>query len=373
MKIAVLTMTFNNNYGGMLQAFALIEILKKLGHQPELIFVQFENREPKEYIKSLLKKHIFSHFFKKWHHIRFTSKIEKNINYFIDSYIHPKTEPIYSEKDFQRIVKDEYDAYIIGSDQVWRPKMYRFINHAFFDFVKNPSAILLSYAPSFGVDAWEYSDEQTKKYKEQIKRFKAVSVREDSGVDLCKKFFNVNATHLIDPTMLIEVDEYRKITKAENEPVFDGELLVYILDQTNEKQYLQEFTQKNLGLKAYSINAKLSSIDSNIEEKIYPTVTSWIKSFDEAKYVITDSFHGCVFSIIFNKPFLVYGNKQRGMARFDSLLKMFELTDRLVNSREEITDKKINREIDWSRVNAIIEQQRLQSKKFLKTNLGTEN
>ena len=247
MKIAVLTMTFNNNYGGMLQAYALMESIKKLGHEPELLFVQLENKEPKVYFKTLLKKYIFSYLSKKWEYFRIRPIIEKNTNYFIEKYINPKTKAIYTEKEFTKIVQDKYDACIIGSDQVWRPTMYRFINHSFFDFVKNPNAILLSYAPSFGLEDWEYTKEETQKFKNQIQRFKAVSIREDSGIKFCKEYFEVDAKHVLDPTMLLGIDEYRKIIKAENEPNHSGGLLSYILDKTDDKKYLQDVVSKEFG------------------------------------------------------------------------------------------------------------------------------
>lgn len=371
MKIAVLTMTFNNNYGGMLQAYALMETLKKLGHEPELLFVQLENREPVVYFKTLLKRYFFSYISKKWEYYRFSSMLEKNTNHFIEKYINPKTKAIYTEKEFEKIIKDNYDAYIVGGDQVWRPTMYRFINHAFFDFVKNPNAILLSYAPSFGVEHWEYSEEQTQKFKKQIQRFQAVSVREDSGIKLCKEYFEVDAKHVLDPTMLLGMEEYRKIIKAENEPTHSGGLLSYILDKTDDKKYLQDVVSKEYGLKPYSVHVKSTDIDATIEDRVYPTVTSWLKGFDDVEYVVTDSFHGCVFAILFNKSFIVYGNERRGMARFNSLLKMFDLEDRLVLKKEDITMEKIRKEIDWEKVNTKLEDYRKISKEFLTKNLGS--
>lgn len=369
MKIAVLTMTFNNNYGGMLQAYALMETLKKLGHEPELLFVQLGNRESRVYLKTLLKKYFFSYLSKKWEYFRIRPIIEKNINYFIDTYINPKTKPIYTEKEFDKIVEDKYEAYVIGSDQVWRPTMYRFINHAFFDFVKNPNAVLLSYAPSFGVEDWEYTAEQTKVFKQQIHRLKAVSVREDSGVKLCKEYFEVDAEHVLDPTMLLDIEEYRKIIKAENEPSHSGGLLSYVLDKTDDKKYLQDIVSKELGLEVYNVHVESTDLNAKLEDRIYPTVTSWLKGFDDAEYVVTDSFHGCVFAILFNKTFIVYGNERRGMARFSSLLKMFGLEDRLVFKKEDITMEKIKSAIDWEKVNEKLGISKNKSMFFLRKNL----
>lgn len=369
MKIAVLTMTFTNNYGGIVQAYALMESLKKLGHEPELLFVQFENRDFNSIIKKSLKKYFLSYISKKWRYPRIQKIVEKNTNYFMEQYIVPKTEPIYTEKDFERVVNDKYDAYVVGSDQVWRPEMYKFINHAFFDFVKNPNAILLSYAASFGVDTWNYTQEDTLRYKEQIKRFNGVSVREDSGVQLCKENFGINADHVLDPTMLLTVDEYRKIIRAEKEPNHSGKLLTYVLDKNDEKESLINVVSGELSLKPFEVNVKSTDVYAALNHRVYPTVTSWLKGFDEAQFVVTDSFHGCVFAIIFNKPFIVYGNIKRGMARFNSLLKMFNLEDRLVYKYDDITVKKINQKIDWINVNKKLEEYTTGSIKFLESHL----
>ena len=124
---------------------------------------------------------------------------------------------------------------------------------------------------------------------------------------------------------------------------------------------------KELDIKPFQVNAEFNNCKSELEleKRIYPTVTSWLKGFDDAKYVVTDSFHGCAFAILFNKPFIVYGNKERGMSRFNSLLKLFDLEDRLVYSVNEISDNKIYQEIDWGRVNMKIDEYRNISNSFI--------
>jgi exopolysaccharide biosynthesis predicted pyruvyltransferase EpsI len=372
-KIALLTMTFNNNYGGYLQAYSLMETLKKLGHQPELLFVQLDEKKFKSQFKKYIKKYFLSYFFHRWENERIKKVLEKNTNYFSDKYILPRTKKIFNEKDFNKIIENNYDAYIIGSDQVWRPTMYKYIDQAFFGFVKNSNTILLSYAASFGLDKWEYTDAQTKRFKKDIEKFKAISVREDSGIKLCEEYFSVEAKHVLDPTMLLDVKDYRKIIKQENEPSFKNGLLTYILDKSEDKLYLENMIAEEFGLESYAVNVKSKDVNAKLEDKIYPTVTSWLKGFDDAKFVVTDSFHGCVFAIIFNKPFIVYGNERRGMARFHSLLKKFGIEDRLVINRNSITRNKIKGEIDWKKVNIKLKHHINFSKKYLKDNLRHEN
>ena len=367
MKIAVLTNPFNNNYGGMLQAYAMMTYLTKIGHSPELLFVQSDSNSLKSVIKNLLKKYILSYISNKWKCSRSIVKIEKNTHYFVDRYINPKTNPLYTYSDFKKITENNYDAYLVGSDQVWRPGMNQYIDYAFFGFVESDHPIFLSYAPSFGVDTWDYTTEETVKYKKEIQRFKGVSVREDTGIELCKEYFSKDATHVLDPTLMIEVDDYRKLIKQENDNKHDGELLCYILDKNDEKQLLVDRISKELNIKPFIVNVEFNNCnsESELEKRIYPTVTSWLKGFDDAEYIVTDSFHGCIFAILFNKPFVVYGNKKRGMARFNSLLKLFGLEDRLVHSINEISYNKIHEEIDWDRVNMKIDEYRNISNSFI--------
>jgi len=365
MKIAVLTYNLGMNYGGILQAYAMLETLKRLGHQPKL---QYIKSKYKHTWKGLIKIYVLSNFTSRYNNLKYEEEIYQNTFEFIEKYINPKSKSLETYEDFASISANSYDAYIVGSDQVWRARMFKYIDYAFFDFVKSDKPIFLSYAPSFGVDTWDYTKEETLKYKQQIQRFSGVSVREDSGIELCKKYFEKEATHVLDPTMLLTADDYRKLIKAENEPKHNGELLNYILDESNEKKELIDMVSKELNIKPFKINAK-SYNSKNLEDMVYPTVTSWIKGFDDAKYVVTDSFHGCVFAILFNKPFIAYGNAQRGMARFKSLLNMFDLEDRLVCSMNEISDNKIKQSIDWNSVNKKIENQKKRSINYLNKNL----
>lgn len=370
MKIALLTYNLGQNYGGILQAYALMETLKKLNHKPELLYIKtkFYNGN----FKDLIKKYLLSNFTDKYNNYIYEDLIYKNMFYFIDKYINSKTEPLKEEKDFFNVTKNNYDAYIIGSDQVWRAKVFRYIDYAFFGFVQDNRPIFLSYAASFGVDYWEYTIEKTEKYKNQIQRFNAVSVREKSGIELCKKHFKKDAVHVLDPTMLLTADEYKNLLQKENELQHNGKLLTYILDDSNDKNELINMVSKELNIKPFKINAKEKN-SKKLENMIYPTVTSWIKGFDDAEYVITDSFHGCVFSIIFNKPFLVLGNEKRGMARFESLLKMFELEHRLILKSNDLNIYKINEFIDWGLVNNKLNNYKKYSINFLIQALGISN
>ena len=272
-----------------------------------------------------------------------------------------ETYPIRGGKLKARIYNN-FDAYIVGSDQTWRPA-YNWgdrLYYMYLDFVKdNDSVKKIAYAASFGVDNWEYSQDQTNKCKELIKKFDAISVREVSGIALCRDYLNVEAQHLLDPTLLLSADDYRLLIK-DKDFGYKGEVCVYILDMTEEKRRLiNVFCSKN-NLRWYPVGTCLNNGDM-------PSIESWLAGFDKAKYVITDSFHGSVFSIIFNKPFVSIGNNARGMSRFDSLLGVFNLEDRLVSENDEL---RTITPPNWEAVNAIRSEWQEKSINFLKTNLS---
>jgi len=111
----------------------------------------------------------------------------------------------------------------------------------------------------------------------------------------------------------------------------------------------------------------------NPERFVLPPVTQWLQSFMDAKFIVTDSFHGCVFSIIFNKPFIAIGNEGRGLTRFISLLKVFKLENRLMLKSSELTDTLIFSDINWDQVNEIIKLEQARSTEFLNKNLKSEH
>ncbi len=157
-----------------------------------------------------------------------------------------------------------------------------------------------------------------------LKKFDAVSVREASGINICRNYFGVEALQMLDPTLLLSADDYRGlICKAHTEPS-NGNILVYILDKTPEKVALVEKIAKDKNLIPFWLDSP-DEYQSNLplEKQIKMSVEQWLKSFGDAEFVFTDSFHGCIFSIIFRKQFLVFGNPKRGLSRFYSLLYLY--------------------------------------------------
>ncbi len=329
MRIGILTLPLHTNYGGILQAYALQTVLERMGH--EVVVIDTPNVRPtpslftlgKRIIKRLLGYRVG--VFSERKHNRTYPIISQHTQPFIDKYIHRKV--VHSPEELQ---ESNFDVIVVGSDQVWRPKYYGKIENAYLDFAKCWNIKRIAYAASFGTDDWEYSLEQTKECGELLKKFDAVSVREASGVGLCKEHFGVESLHVLDPTMLLEKEDYIHLIEAAATPKSKGTLLNYILDETPEKRALIEQIAKEKNLTPFRVNSRVEDRTAPLEERIQPPVEEWLRGFYDAEFVVTDSFHACVFSILFGKPFVVVGNKERGMARFDSLLKMFGLEDRLV-------------------------------------------
>lgn len=373
MRIGVLTLQLHNNFGGILQAYALQKVLKDFGHNVVLIdksrYVSLGPWYKKYpiYIKRSICKYILGKNIIIKADIeqnRISNAIAKNTDIFIEKYIRK-----IRIKDFSNFKEEDFDIIIVGSDQVWRPKyFFSKIENAYLYFARKWKIKRIAYAASFGTEEWEYTEKQTNNCATLLKKFNAVSVRESSAVQLCNDNFGVKAEHVLDPTMLLCKEDYIKLFKDYNAAQNDGNLFCYILDEGEEKKSIIDCVAKEKGLKPFYVNSRYEDLDAPLEERIQQPVEKWLRAFYDAKFVITDSFHACVFSIIFNKPFIVYGNRERGLARFKSLLSIFGLEERIVSTKEE-SIKAISEPIDWERVNHIHTQWKEKSISFLGDNL----
>lgn len=366
MRIAILTLPLHTNYGGILQAYALQTVLKRMGHEVCLVEKRRKPitlplwKTPLVYGKRILKNvsgHSFPIFYEQKVN-REEPVVRQHTDKFISRYIKRRIVD-----DFSEIKESDYDAFVVGSDQIWRPMYFSDrIERAYLDFTEGWNIRRIAYAASFGTDEWEYTPGQTKKCGDLLRHFDAVSVREGSGVGLCREYFGVEAMHVLDPTMFLEKEDYIRLFENAHTPKSNGTLLNYILDDTPEKTALTDRIAKERGLVPFRVNAK-DDINLPIENRIAPPVEQWLRGFYDAEFVVTDSFHACVFSILFNKPFLVVGNQKRGLSRFVSLLGMFGLEDRLVTDLSFIPNSK---SIGSKSVCMCLDRQRENSMDFLK-------
>lgn len=371
MKIGILTQPLKNNYGGLLQNYALQMVLKRAGHTVETIDwgSPFSFRLKLFYIKTRVMSRLFPNRYQAKY--RPTSKEEKIIGreteYFISKYI-CRTKCAETFAEIQRISEsNEYDAYVVGSDQCWRPLYNRYLPAMYLSFTENKKVKRVAYAASFGTDQWEYTQESTAQCAPLAQKFDLVTVREDSGVKLCKDHLGVDATYVLDPTMLLTKEDYIQLIEAEKEPKAAGTLFNYILDPAVTKTTFINRVAEEMNLKPFQVLPKYQAetrtkkdVKKRIEDCVFPGVTTWLRAFMDAEMTIVDSFHGMVFSILFNKPFWVIGNAERGMSRFTSLLRLFNLEDRLLNVNE-LGNVDIKIPIDWTSVNNILHKRRMES------------
>ena len=371
MKIAILTLPLHTNYGGILQAYALQTVLERMGHTVEHLQPRVEYpplhpawQMPMVWIKRLMRKYIGGDnklpVFedpRKW--------VRKNTDVFIQRYIRSRQ---IEDMGWNSSIAKKYDVIIVGSDQVWRPCMSGYHTERFFlDFVEELSISKIAYSASFGVEESEFSDTQVHNIRPLISRFDAISVRESSGKELCSTLFGVSASCTLDPTMLLDAEDFELLSRGAEK--HNGSLMSYVLDDSNEAERFIGRIAERYGLAPFKTNSKVERLGKvkRISECQQPPVEDWLRSFRDAEFVVTDSFHACVFSILFKKPFLCIGNDFRGMARFHSLLGQFGLMDRLVS----LNDPKIpETEIDWDRVYEILEAKRAESMDFLRKALS---
>ena len=302
MKLAILTHPLGANYGGILQAFALSSYLKGQGHDVTVLNRQSNLPLVKRILKSVLVA---------LHHPRYNNPRYKHLVSFVKKYLN-YSKPLSTDGQMSGFVKGKsMDAVIVGSDQVWRTGFAMGYGYNYFlDFV--PAGVRkLSYAASFGLSQWEYNNEQTLRIKQLVSDFKAISVREDEGVQLCKDNIGVTADHVLDPTMLLNASDYEPVTSERK--VKDDYVFVYWLGSAEEKQK---------AIEAASIECKrIVEISLRGSEPLM-SIEDWLSYIKYSDHVVTDSFHGCVFSILFGKQFTICANNSGGNGRLRSLFSM---------------------------------------------------
>lgn len=366
MRIGILTLPLCTNYGGNLQAYALQTVLQRMGHEVVVLDVRDKpiqlpplSNRIWTYIKRILLK-----LGGKYHNVILYSTAIRNaktkvrhINRFIYSYIN---RAVVDNLDDAKNLN--LDAIVVGSDQVWRGCYFRFfwgkdMAAAFTGFLEEP-IIRIAYAASFGTDEWEFTDEETTSCRELIRKFSMVSTREVSGLELCRKYLGCNdCHHVLDPTMLLDRTDYIKLSDEAGMPHSEGSLLCYILDETDYKISAVREVVAQRGLKPCDVNFQDRSFFMRLpKDGGYPPIEKWLRGFEDATMVITDSFHACVFSILFNKPFIVFGNAERGMTRFNSLLSTFGLEKCLIADKGNFEIPIVD--YNWERVNKILAERK---------------
>lgn len=358
MKIAILNLPVDNNYGGNLQRYALVKVLQGMGYDVKHINLRFNivvKWKPlvitaiKRTIKSIIHQKRYE-IFPTWNAYKRYKKKTALTDVFYKRYV-PHTKIYRTKEELSHI--SGYDAYLVGSDQVWRKFIAKphGIDTYFFEFLQDANAKRIAYGASLGTAENELNNEEIVQLGFLYKKFDAVSVREDSGLKLLKEYgWNRPEPQVVlDPTLLLDMQDYNSLIEESETYSPEGSLFAYILDYTEEKeQFINDISHK------YSFKSFSMSLSSNKNT----SVEQWLRFFKEAKMVITDSFHGLLFSIIYNKPYFLIKNEFRGNARFDSILSLFHLSENELQR------------VDWTEINHIKDYMKRKSMMFLEQSLN---
>lgn len=387
MKIAILTLPLINNYGGILQCYALQTVLEGMGHDVTVIDRRWSESKTGLIIrrfgslaKCVIRRCVLGQkdivlmlpWAEDYHIHRRSEEEERRVNEirrFVRENIH-LTKPLRSSKKLAELVRRSgFDCIVVGSDQIWREIYSPDIEDFFLGFLpKDDKSVKISYAASFGTAVSPISETHLANCVRLAKRFDALSVREQSGVEILKDVFGLEARLVLDPTLLLSAEQYRFPAEGVN----SGGAVSYILDCTDEKEQIFDKVAESLSLR--SIRLRLADGANESDALIMPSVEEWLASFANAGFVVTDSFHGCVFSIINRKPFIAIANRDRGLERFTSLLGLFGLMDRLIFDGDEFDRKKsqLLQPIDYEPVDAKRQELIQDSLDYLTNSLKTQ-
>lgn len=331
MKIGIVTHYFKSkNYGGNLQAYALCRFLQKKGYYAEQISVDTRYKTFFHRIKEMLSK------FKRIKTLTVLFdliKRSKAIDKFNQQMIpHSKR---YSMKNIDKCVKD-YDAFITGSDQVWHPDV---INQVFLlDFVPTMKK-KIAYAASIAVN--EIPVERQSKYKESLRSYDAISVREERGIEILRSLTDKKVVCALDPTLLLTKQDWDEV--CEERIINSKYIFCYFLGESKEHRELAREYAKENELKIVTLPNLLGkyreSDDVFGDFRLYDISPSGFLSLIKfAETVFTDSFHATVFSIIYKKDFFVF-ERRMSMSmgtRIQTLTTLFGMEERFCDSEDKV-------------------------------------
>lgn len=366
-KTGIITFHIAHNYGAMLQAYALPTAVKKLGYDCEVIDYRFpyiDSWSRIEYLKDLLKKHgyiigiavylkrlITGYYSRNNMHIRF-DEFERNII--------PHSTTIYRSKE--ELNNMPYDIILFGSDQIWNSALTNGIAEEYIGGFKClPNTKKIAYAASCGTS--DFQDESREVYGDLLKGFAAIGVREDTFREtLLSRGYRAEC--VLDPTLLLTAEEWKKIIPKEKKRDTRKYLLLYAFDE-DEKVYdlTREYAKEHdLYIIVIAYAKKKEMHGMTVLTNCGPL--DFLSLFENAEHIITTSFHGTVFSLVFHKNFhCIPHPKYR--ERTDSLLKTVGLEEHNVEELTELTDKPI----DWDKVDKLLASKKKMSLAFLEKEL----
>lgn len=338
MKIGIVTFFKANNYGALLQCYALSEFLKKNNHQVYLVDADLPEKN------HTLRAKLRHYFYNK---IAFQN--------FRNAYL-PAIIPSTSN----------FDVIVFGSDQIWNLDITKTHYAAYFGEYVSTNTVKIAYAASFGINVWIHSD-KTRHVKAMLNDFSSIGVRESEGIAICKDQFNINAQQVLDPTLLIDKTSYDRLYEPINRPNY---IACYIFHKDSNKINLSA----DIAIKLNCDLCLLSDMRyrKNVHSIPYPNVSKWLSFIRSSNFVITDSFHCMVFAIIFNKDFIAIPAIPSRAGRMTSLLKKLSLEQRFFPDIDSaLSSNELTTPIDYMSVNCKLEVLKLNSHDFLVSAIKT--
>ena len=331
-RVGILNFHFANNYGAVLGAYALQTAIKKLGYVPEII-----NFAGKKFSDNSV----------------FTSFRENFLS---------TSELI---EDFDGLIKlqRKYKSIVVGSDQVW----HLFDQNVYMLKFASGRKNLISYAASFGATKYKALDEN--QAKTLLSRFSAISVREFNGVEICEKQFQLPAVRLVDPTLLLSPSDYQTIINFYNPNQLVHDYIGYAFENKDNKNIIGHF-EKVIQNK---INLGFKNILTNYDTSGSNTLGGWLNDIKNAKFIVSDSFHVIVLSIVFKKEFVCLVSPSEKTGRLESLLKLFGLDKkRIINNIDEFDQSIMHEKINYENVYHILENEKEKAMRYLADSLNKE-
>lgn len=379
-RIGIITVSKTNNFGAELQAFALHKKLSNLGFDSEIIdYLYFKNKRhhpskkskpeinfsKKQKIKEYILYRIVSPLIENWL-TRVHKSTQKRLSNFQNFYqLNCSFSKEYNSIEKLYSAHHKYDVFIVGSDQVWNPATGTSLKPYFLDFAPKDK-IKLSYASSFGISTIDY--QHHKLYKKYLTKLDFISVREENGVKIIKQIAERNSLVVLDPTLLLTKEEWSDVSKNSDILLKNKYILIYSLHDSDSLIELAYKLSKQLDLpimnlcKRSFINKKYKNI-TNITDA---GPSEFISLFQTASFVLTNSFHGTVFSVNFNIPFYsVLKSNRSNNSRILDFLALVKLTGRICYEKQEICNNSDSGLISFDVSNQILLKEKVRSLDFL--------
>lgn len=345
-NVGILNFYYENyNYGANLVAYSLQKLVEKLGYNAYIInFNPFDNLNVINQFKTL-------------EFVKFREK-------------HLKLTPVYKNADELYILNKHLHKFIVGSDQVWRKDITQNNLYSYFlDFVM-PHNQRISYGASFGNTELNLTDNEKEKCKNSLEKFSAISVREKDAVEVVENQFNTKAELVLDPTLMLSCKDYEKIA---NESWHHTKYVAYYCLFDQEKEFMNQINKLFKNKKKINIKLKEENIPL-LNKKVlkYRFISDWINGIKNADFIITDSYHGMIFSILFKKEFLCLGKNSKAKSRFDTLCEVLggNIESRIIGSLADVESIAGLKNIDYKTINKNLLKLQKKSLKFLETSLN---